>query len=460
MIKVSDFLKIETEALYNIDKIKNLDFDSAEIDSRRIKKEQIFFAIKGENTDGHRYLKDVFKKGIRLAVVEKKWFTKNKKDFQKSSFIVVEDTIRFLGLFAQKHLEKFSIPVLCIGGSNGKTTTKDLVASVLSQKYNVLKTEGNFNNHIGLPLTLLRLNDAHDFAVLEVGCNHFGEIKYLCEIAKPQFGLITNIGREHLEFFKTVRGVAKAEFELYDYLKKNDGLCFFNLDDEFLKKYSEKVKKDFKFNYSNTKSADVQGKFIKFNKDFQPVLKIKYGKNSFEVTVATFGKHSIVNGLAAASVGIFFGVSPAKIRKSLKDFKPTSSKRMELVKKNGLTIINDTYNSNPDSVKMGLETMKEFKTKGKKFVALSDMLELGRASKKEHGYIGELAGKLKLENLFTTGKESYNTFKSARGVKNNFYFEKKSDLISHLKNAVKKNDVIYVKGSRGMKMEEVVESLI
>jgi UDP-N-acetylmuramoyl-tripeptide--D-alanyl-D-alanine ligase len=305
-----------------------------------------------------------------------------------------------------------------------------------------------------LPLTLLRLNKSHNFAVLEVGCNHFGEIKYLCEIAKPRFGLITNIGREHLEFFKTVKGVAKAEFELYDYLKKKDGICFCNFEDEYIREYSKKL--DNKITYSYSKKSDVKGKFIKFNKEFQPVIKV----NDFEVTVATFGKHSVINGLAAASVGLYFGVPKVKIKKALKNFKPTSSKRMEVIKENGLTIVNDAYNSNPDSVKMGLETIKEFQTKGNKFVALSDMLELGKASKKEHSYIGDLAGKLKLENLFTTGKESYNTYKAARRVKNNLYFEKKSDLISHLKNEVKKNDIIYVKGSRGMKMEEVVESLI
>ncbi len=459
MIRVEDFFRIDTEGFYNIDKLKDFNFSSAEIDSRRVKDTEIFFAIKGDTTDGHKYLKDVFKKGVKLAVVEKKWFLKNKKDFKKSSFIVVADTILSLGALAKNHLQKFQSPVLCIGGSNGKTTTKDLVACVLSQKFNVLKTEGNFNNHIGLPLTLLRLNASHNFAVLEVGCNHFGEIKYLCEIAKPQYGMITNIGREHLEFFKTVKGVAKAEFELYDYLRKNNGICFCNLNDDFVKNYSAKLKNENKFTYSN-KSSDVRGKFVKFNKNFEPELSISYKKNSFNVTVATFGKHSVINGLAAAAAGLYFGVSPMKIKKALKEFKPVSSKRMEVIKKNGLTIINDAYNSNPDSVKMGLETIKEFNAKGNKYAVLSDMLELGKASKKEHSYIGDLAGKLKLNNLLTTGPESFNTFKAAKAVKNNLYFEKKSELIEYLKNNIRKNDVLYVKGSRGMKMEEVVENLI
>ena len=460
MIKVSDFFKIEIEGFYNIEQIKNYNFSSAEIDSRRIKKSEIFFAINGDSTDGHNYLKDVFKKGIKLAVVDKKWFLKNKNNFKKNSFIVVTDTILSLGALAKNHLEKFSIPVLCIGGSNGKTTTKDLAACVLSQKYNVLKTEGNFNNHIGLPLTLLRLNKTHNFAVLEVGCNHFGEIKYLCEIAQPHYGLITNIGREHLEFFKTVNGVAKAEFELFDYLKKNEGICFCNTDDSYIKKYSLKIKRDKKITYSYSNTADVKGNFLKFNKNFEPVMNVKYGNNSFDVTVSTFGKHSVANGLAAVSAGLCFGVSPAKIKKALGVFKPTSSKRMEVIKKKGIIIINDTYNSNSDSVKMGLETLSEYQTKGNKYAVLSDMLELGNASKKEHSYVGEIAGNLKLQNLFTTGKESSHTFKSAKKVANNLFFETKSDLINHMKKVIRKNDVIYVKGSRGMKMEEVVQNLI
>lgn len=459
MIKAEDFFKIDIEGFYNLEKIKNFVFSSVEIDSRRIDNKQIFFAIKGENTDGHKYLEDVFKKGVKLAVIEKKWFSKNKNKVKKSSFIVVEDTVLSLGELAKKHLEKFNIPVLCIGGSNGKTTTKDLVACVLSQKFNVLKTEGNFNNHIGLPLTLLRLTDKHNFAVLEVGCNHFGEIKYLCEIAKPLYGMITNIGREHLEFFKTVKGVAKAEFELYDYLKKNNGICFCNIDDEHIRKYSENINKKNKFTYSNTRSSNVKGKFIKFNKNFEPELKITSKDKLFSVMVATFGKHSVINGLAATSVGLYFGISSVKIKQALKNFKPASSKRMEVTRKNEITIVNDAYNSNPDSVKMGMETVKEFNTKGKKYIVLSDMLELGKVSKREHAYIGKLADILKMENLITTGPESIHTHKAAKTVKNNLYFEKKSDLIEYLKNVVKKNDIVYVKGSRGMKMEEVVENL-
>ena len=177
---MKDLLKVKHTAAVNFEKLKKKKFSGVSIDSRIVKRNEIFFAIKGENTDGHKYLEDVFKKKSELIVVNEGWYKNNKNKFKGKTFLVVRDTTKALGEFSKIHKSNFDIPVLCIGGSNGKTTTKDLVSCVLSQKYEVLKTEGNFNNHIGLPLTLLRLNEKHNFCVLEVGCNHFGEIKYLC----------------------------------------------------------------------------------------------------------------------------------------------------------------------------------------------------------------------------------------------------------------------------------------
>lgn len=462
MIKVSDLLKIKDIEPKNFNEIYKgkKSYSGVAIDSRTIKKNEIFFAIKGEANDGHKFLKSVFDKGVGLAVVNKSWLKNNKGIFSKSKLLVVKDTTAALGEFAKIHKSNFKIPVLCIGGSNGKTSTKDLTAEVLSQKYNVLKTEGNFNNHIGLPLTLLRMNKSHEFCVLEVGCNHYGELKYLCEIAEPDFGMVTNIGKEHLEFFKDLKGVAKAEFELFDYLKsKKDTTLFINSDDNFIRNYSGEIKNEKKLTYSYNHNSDVKGRFKGYNKNFEPEIKIAYGKEKFEAGISTFGKHSIYNGLAAASVGLFFKVGKSKIKKALKDFIPSSSKRMEVKKANGMIIINDTYNSNPESVRMGLETMMEFKTKGNKYAVLSDMLELGKGSKSEHAEIGKYTEKLKLKNLYTFGKESYNTFLNAKKVINNFYFKEKEDLTEFLKVNLKSGDIIYVKGSRGMKMEEVVQAI-
>ncbi len=460
MIRKQDLFKIKHIQKINTDKHGKRNFRSVSIDSRKVKKGDLFFAIKGERTDGHNYLESVFSKEVEFAVVNDKWFVKNKNKFPGKSYLTVKDTTKALGEFARIHKGKFKIPVICIAGSNGKTSTKDLTAEVLSKKYKVLKTEGNFNNHIGLPLTLLRLERTHEICVLEAGCNHYGELKYLCEIAEPDFGMITNIGKEHLEFFKDLKGVAKAEFELFDYINsKEGGILFINYDDKFIRKYSQEVKNEKRFTYSYESDTDVKGRFKGYNKNFQPEIMITKDDMEFETTIATFGRHSVYNGLAAAAAGLYLNVKPAGIKSALRNFKPASSKRMEVLKINDLTVINDAYNSNPESVKMGLETLMEYKSKGKKFAVLSDMLELGNSSRKEHSEAGKLAEKLRVDNLYTFGKESYNTFKNAKKIKNNFYFKDKEDLIKMLKLNVGRNDIVYVKGSRGMRMEDVVTAL-
>ncbi|MBK8981437.1 MAG: UDP-N-acetylmuramoyl-tripeptide--D-alanyl-D-alanine ligase [Ignavibacteria bacterium] len=460
MLKLKDLLSVD-HSESNLSGLNTDEkFSGVSIDSRKVRKNEIFFAVKGENFDAHEFLKDVFEKGIKLAVVNKKWYNKNKSKYKGKSLIAVEDTIQALGQFASAHRSRFSIPVFCIGGSNGKTTTKDLVSAVLSKKFNVLSTAGNLNNHIGLPLTLLKLKNSHDIAVLEVGCSHFKEVEYLMNIARPEFGMVTNIGKEHLEFFKDLNGVAKAEFELYDYLEKNSGIVFMNFDDKFIRNKAMKIKKAKVISYSYDFKTDVTGTFEGYNKNYQPVINVHYNSKSFTATISTFGKHSIYNGLAAVTAGLAFKVNVNSIKKALKNFKQNSSKRMEIIDHKGIKFINDSYNSNPESVKMGLETLLGYKNKGEKYAVLSDMLELGKGSKEEHSEIGRYARKIGIKNLFTYGKYSLNTFKSAGKIKNNFYFNDKSDLSEMLKRNLRSGDVVYVKGSRGMKMEEVINNII
>lgn len=267
-INLEDLLKLRGCEIIHPEKIETVHFNGVSIDSRSCKKKDLFFAIKGERFDGHNFLEGVYKRGVEAAVVSKKWFRKSRRDgnkiTDKLAFILVDDTISSLGELAANYRDKFVIPVLAVGGSNGKTTNKDLIAHVLSKKYKVLKTEKNFNNNIGVPLTLFKLNKDYDFCVIETGTNHFGEVAELCSISNPQFGVITNIGREHLEFFKNLRGVVKAEFELVDYLKRNYGMFFWNKDDGILEKSfrPEKIKW---FSYGQRKDPDVIGKLRKFN---------------------------------------------------------------------------------------------------------------------------------------------------------------------------------------------------
>jgi UDP-N-acetylmuramoyl-tripeptide--D-alanyl-D-alanine ligase len=461
-IELEDLKKLSKSRIYGDSKSGRISFTGVSIDSRNCRKSDLFFAVKGQKNDGHDFVKAVFKTGVKAAVVNKKWFKKlnadNKKFFNKYLLVTVNDTVISLGELASIHRTKFLLPVLAVGGSNGKTTAKEFIAHVLSKKFNVLKTEGNYNNEFGVPLTLFRLNEKHDIAVIEVGANHFGEITYLCGIAKPQFGIITNIGKEHLEFFKNLKGAGRAECELIDYLYANYGTFFLNKDEKFL---IDKVKKlSIKhFTFGKSGKPDVKGK-LKFIERFNPIIKISYGKERFTAKLKSIGTQSFEAALCASAAGFYFGVASSNIKKALVEIELGKSKRNNLIRTGDLWIIDDTYNSNPDSVKTALENLKHFKVKGKKHIVLADMLELGRVSRKEHTESGKLVKKLGFENLYTYGDEAYNIFKGAKGLKNNYYFSEKQTLIEFLKLNIKKNDIVLVKGSRAMKMEEIVHQLI
>jgi UDP-N-acetylmuramoyl-tripeptide--D-alanyl-D-alanine ligase len=457
MIILGEILKINFKKQVNFESLP-VSFSGVSIDSRKAAKTEIFFALKGEAKDGHEFISGVVSKKVKLIVVNESWYRKNKDKYKSQSFLVVKDTVKALGELAGIHRDRMNIPVLVIAGSNGKTTTKDIVAEVLSKKFCLHKTEGNLNNHIGLPLTLLGIKEKHDFCLLEAGSNHFNELEYLCGIAKQDFSLVTNIGREHLEFFGNLNGVAKEEFEVYNYVFNNGYCNFYNLDDEFIRKYYRSHNKK-SFTYSYKFNSDVKGVKNGYNRNFNPLITYTYLGRKHKAVVSTFGEHSFYNGLSAVAVGLYFGINPSDISSALSNIGAISSKRMQVENVNNITVINDSYNSNPDSVKMGLETVKSFKTAGKKHIVLSDMLEMGKSAESEHSGIGLLAAKLNFDFLYTYGDKSYNTFRAARNLKNNFYFENKNDLIEFLVHNLKKNDLVYVKGSRGMQMDEVVNRI-
>jgi UDP-N-acetylmuramoyl-tripeptide--D-alanyl-D-alanine ligase len=437
-------------------------FKSVTIDSRNCRRGDLFFAIKGDRFDGHDFIDEVCKKGVRCGVVNKAWYKRlsesKKRSFKKFSFAVVNDTAKSLGTLAKYYRKKFIIPVIAVGGSNGKTSAKDYIANVLSQKYKVLKTEGNLNNQYGVPLTLFKLNAGHEIAVIEIGTNTPGEIERLSGITAPQYGLLTNIGKEHLELLKNLDGVAKEECALIDYLDKNYGMFFLNADDKILAAETKKRRVN-TFTYGSGGKADVKGRIHGF-RGFSPEVEVRYGSAGLKAILKGIGKQSYYAALAAAAAGFYFEVPAGKIKKAISGYSIESGKRNQLKKINGIWIIDDSYNSNPDSVNAALENLKEYKIDGNKIIVLGDMLELGKTSRREHFETGKLVKKMGFKNLYTFGKDSVHTFYGAKGIKNNFYFSDKSVLADMLRLNVKKGDLVLVKGSRGMKMESIIESLV
>ena len=456
MITFDDIFKTGFEYLQNFyanDKVSGISTDS-----RTLKKGEAFFAIIGEKFDGHKFIKEAFDKGASLSVVNYSWYIKNRDYFKDQPILVVQDTVKALGDFARNYRQKFNIPTIAIAGSNGKTTTKDIIADILSKKYNVLKTEGNLNNHIGVPLMIFKIRKNTEIAIIELGTNHPGEMEYLCNILNPNFGLITNIGKEHLEFFKDLEGVMQEETTLFRYLKDNNGFAFVNYDDPWLKNASKNLRN--KLTYGFNKKSDYYGS-TSISKSGNNTLSIySGGKKVLSVNPSLPGRHNCANFLASAVVGLKFSVKRNDIKKAIEEFKPAFG-RMEIINNKGIMIIKDCYNSNPDSLRLGLETLAKIKYGSRKFVVLGDMLEIGERAPEEHRLAGEIIKRLGLDNIFLYGDYSKYIYKELQKYpKFCKHFEDKILLAKELKSTVKEGDTIYIKGSRGMKMETIVDYLI
>lgn len=428
-------------------------------DSRTVQRDDLFIAIRGEKYDGHNFITKAVEAGAGVIVADKRWAEANQILLSSLSVpcLIVSDTIQLLGQLANQHRKKFRIPVLVVGGSNGKTTTKEMIAAVLKMKYRVLHTEGNLNNHIGVPQTLLRLDKRHQIAVIEIGTNHFGEIMHLAAVAEPTHALITNVGREHLEFFGSIEGVARAEAEVFDWMRiqnRSRGVGFINRDDAHLSKLSRKVRRAISYGFGKG-SPTVSGKIIGFDDLGAARFDVKLrGKKAFRIELAVPGDHNALNALAAATVGLSFTVPVKKIQIALSSFS-SASKRMQVVQLGRVTVLNDTYNSNPDSALAALSVLKRVKSAGKKIAVLGDMLELGTHAVQEHVRIGEALGAAGVTHLLGFGPLTQNTVNAATiAVKR--HFEQKSTLSEQLAQLIAPGDVVLVKGSRGMKMEEVV----
>ncbi len=455
MITIEDIRGIRDAALVNV---KFSKAKRVSTDSRSVSRGEVFFALRGEKFDGHRFVSASLRKGAACAVVDRKWYRHNKPS-AVHSLVVVDDTSLALGELARIYRRKFDMPVIAIGGSNGKTTTKEMTARVLGMKYKVARTEGNHNNQIGVPLTILGFNKLHEAAVVEIGTNHFGEISRLCEILEPNAGLITNIGNEHLEFFRNIAGVAREEGKLFGFLARTNGLAFVNMDDTRAAGPAGLVRHRFRYGFQPGSRRNVAGRLFGFDSRGCAVFEIKFEGRTELVHMNVPGIHGAMNALAAAAVGLRYGIPHREVREALESFR-SYDKRMQVIRKAGVTILNDTYNSNPESVVAALRWMSTVRTHGKRIAVLADMLELGGASRREHEKIGCEVVRQNVDRVFTFGRMARHTARAVRDKVETESFDDKRKLSKRLLQTVSAGDVVVVKGSRGMKMEEIVEALL
>ena len=421
-----------------------LQFPSIITDTRKINKNCIFLALKGEKFNGNTFAAEALKKGAEYAIIDEKKFIIPGKT------IVVNNTLDTLQQLAHLHRKKLNIPILAITGTNGKTTTKELIAALLSQKFNVKYTQGNLNNHIGVPLTLLEMNAYTEFGIVEMGANHPGEIAKLCEIADPDYGIITNIGKAHLEGFGSFEGIKKTKAELYEYLSNKKGTIFFNNDNNLLYELVKQIEN--KISYG-TKNVDFMGNPIESPPFIHAIVNFPKGKLYLNTLLT--GNYNFENILAAACIGNHLGVDPLKIQKALKEYKPTNN-RSQLIKKGNLKIIMDAYNANPTSMEASIKSFLSDFTQNKTHLILGDMLELGTFAIEEHQKILRLIQNHQSTNVLLTGPvfsqvainfPAYNVFTNVE------------DLCSYLAVNPIKSGAVLVKGSRGIQLEKVLEYL-
>ncbi|MCF6213629.1 MAG: UDP-N-acetylmuramoyl-tripeptide--D-alanyl-D-alanine ligase [Flavobacteriaceae bacterium] len=398
-------------------------------DTRKVVKNTAFFALKGANFNGNAFASQAINDGASYAIID------DEKYIVSEQTILVSNVLKSLQELAAYHRKKLGIPVISITGSNGKTTTKELVGAVLSQKYNTLSTKGNFNNHIGVPLTLLSMDVTTEIGVVEMGANHLGEIDFLCKIAQPNFGYVTNFGKAHLEGFGSLEGVISAKSELYSFLKNNDALAFVNTDDAIQVKQSEGL------NIAPFNSEVIQ------LKSAHPFVAVLY-KNAV-IQSKLIGAYNYKNIVAAIAIGSFFDVPLHQIKEAIEKYEPKNN-RSQIIQKKDLQIILDAYNANPTSVTLALENLSQLDV-APKTVVLGDMFELGKTAKEEHQNIITLLEKSDFDKVYLIGDNFYQTrVQNPSILKFNTFADFKAYFTSP------KKGVVLIKASRGMALERVV----
>ena len=404
------------------------------IDSRKIEKDDLFFAFSGETFNAATLAEGAIEKGALAVMVEKKEFENEQKNI-----FYVPSTLKFLQDLAKHHRNQLDIPVIGLTGSNGKTTTKEIIHAVLSQKYKVQYTFGNLNNHIGVPLTLLSIKPEHEIAVIEMGANHQKEIEMLCELAQPNIGYITNFGKAHLEGFGGVEGVIKGKSELYDYLKNNKQTILVNEQDPIQVEKTSSCENKITF---GAETSDYQ--FSEFSEN--NLVGLTYHEN--QVLSKLTGNYNYTNLCAAASLGLHFNLNFDQIKMAIENYLPTNM-RSQVLEKNGKTFVLDTYNANPSSMAESLKNFTNFN--GAKTIIIGDMLELGEESEVEHQSILDLATSLNFDEIITVGNE----FKKINATSKSYLNSK--ELSEYLKSNKIESRNILLKGSRGIALEQILE---
>lgn len=415
-----------------------LECSSVSTDTRKIEKNSLFVALKGDNFDANTFAKEALEKGAKYVVIDNPTYLIDNRT------LLVKDSLIALQELAKYHRTFLELPIIALTGSNGKTTTKELIHAVLSKKYNTLATIGNLNNHIGVPLTLLRFTKETEIGIVEMGANHQKEIEFLCQIAQPDYGYITNFGKAHLEGFGGVEGVIKGKSEMYDYLRGNNKMVFVNVDDSIQNEKSTNIKR-FSFSLNNS-TADVKISTIEAN----PMVKIIF--NNQTVQSHLIGIYNANNINAAITIGNYFKVSDELIKEAIENYIPENN-RSQLIQKNGNEIILDAYNANPSSMSAAITNFIQLEKK-KKIAILGDMFELGEESLDEHEKIINL---LIPETDITTyfiGKDFY-----ANQIQNTHikFFENFEQFAKFLNANQPEESLILIKGSRGMALEKTLE---
>ena len=416
-----------------------LKFNGVSTDTRSIAHGALFFALKGENFNGNDFAKKALDSGASYCIIDEQQFQSNTR------FILVPNVLKTLQELANFHRKYLNIPIIAITGSNGKTTTKELINSVLAQRYKTHATQGNYNNHIGVPLTLLQMDASVDIGIVEMGANHIGEIAKLCQISAPNYGYITNFGKAHLEGFGSAEGVVKGKCELYDFLKSNKGVVFINGDD---KKQVQQI--------GDYKSVNI------FSKDNRSNIQVSMTSQtpfiSFESQGCTMesqlvGIYNFSNAAAAIAMGCFFEVSLENIKKGIEFYTPNNN-RSQIIQKGSNTIILDAYNANPSSMEVALDNFNSM-ISPLKIVILGDMFELGVHSKSEHQAVIDEVNSLNFSSAYYVGSHFFEL--ASDSSKANF-FKTTESFRNQLQSLVFKDALILIKGSRGMALETLLDS--